>query len=104
MRGPIHVVPNGLDATPPIRAPRDPDPTIAVVSRLVPHKRVDLLLGQLAPVAQAVPRLRVDIVGSGPERARLQGLSAELGLQPTWSRSTASSPTTPATPCWSAPG
>jgi glycosyltransferase involved in cell wall biosynthesis len=80
MRGPIHVVPNGLDATPPIRAPRDPDPTIAVVSRLVPHKRVDVLLGQLVPVAAAVPRLRVDIVGDGPERARLQGLADELGL------------------------
>jgi len=80
MRGPIHIVPNGLDATSPIRAPRDPDPTIAVVSRLVPHKRVDLLLGQLVPVARAVPRLRVDVVGDGPERARLQGLAAELGL------------------------
>lgn len=80
MRGPIHVVPNGIDETPPIRAPRDPDPTIAVVSRLVPHKRVDILLGQLVPVAAAVPRLRVDIVGDGPERARLQGLAAELGL------------------------
>ena len=80
LRGPIHVVPNGIDQAPPIRAPRDPDPTIAVVSRLVPHKRVDLLLGQLVPVAAAVPRLRVDIVGDGPERARLQGLAAELGL------------------------
>jgi glycosyltransferase involved in cell wall biosynthesis len=80
MRGPIHIVPNGLDTTPPIRSPRDPDPTIAVVSRLVPHKRVDLLLGQLVPVAQALPRLRVDIVGNGPERARLESLAAELGL------------------------
>lgn len=84
LRGPIHVVPNGIEqagsATAPIRSPRDPDPTIAVVSRLVPHKRVDLLLGQLVTVAQAVPRLRVDIVGDGPERARLQGLTAELGL------------------------
>ncbi|MCO1660266.1 glycosyltransferase family 4 protein [Pseudonocardia humida] len=80
LRGPIHVVPNGIDTTPPIRSPRDPEPTIAVVSRLVPHKRVDLLLGQLVPVAAAIPRLRVDIVGDGPERARLQGLAAELGL------------------------
>jgi glycosyltransferase involved in cell wall biosynthesis len=80
LRGPIHVVPNGIDPAPPIRAPRDPDPTIAVVSRLVPHKRVDLLLGQLVPVAAALPRLRVDVVGDGPERARLQQLAAELGL------------------------
>jgi glycosyltransferase involved in cell wall biosynthesis len=79
-RGPIHIVPNGNDAAPSLRAPRDPDPTITLVSRLVPHKRVDLLLGQLAAVAAAVPRLRVDIVGDGPERTRLTTLAAELGL------------------------
>jgi glycosyltransferase involved in cell wall biosynthesis len=79
-RGPIHIVPNGNDAAPRVRAPRDPDPTIAVVSRLVPHKRVDLLLAQLASVAADVPRLRVDVVGDGPERQRLVELAAELGL------------------------
>jgi glycosyltransferase involved in cell wall biosynthesis len=79
-RGPIHIVPNGNDAAPAVRAPRDPDPTIAVVTRLVPHKRVDLLLAQLASVAADVPRLRVDIVGDGPEGPRLVELAAELGL------------------------
>jgi glycosyltransferase involved in cell wall biosynthesis len=79
-RGPIHIVPNGNDAAPTLRAPRDPDPTIAVVSRLVPHKRVDLLLAQLASVAADVPQLRVDVVGDGPERPRLTTLAAELGL------------------------
>ena len=79
-RGPIHIVPNGNDAAPTLRAPRDPDPTIAVVSRLVPHKRVDLLLAQLASVAADVPRLRVDVVGDGPDRLRLATLASELGL------------------------
>lgn len=79
-RGPIHIVPNGNDAAPALRAPRDPDPTIAVVTRLVPHKRLDLLLAQLSSVAADVPRLRVDIVGDGPERLRLTALAAELGL------------------------
>lgn len=79
-RGPIHIVPNGNSATPEVRSPRDPDPTITVVSRLVPHKRVDVLLAQLASTATAVPKLRVDIVGDGPERTRLSTLSAELGL------------------------
>ena len=79
-RGPIHIVPNGNSATPEVRAPRDPDPTIALVSRLVPHKRVDVLLAQLATTAAAIPKLRVDIVGDGPERVRLIRLAAELGL------------------------
>lgn len=79
-RGPIHIVPNGSVEGPDVRAPRDPEPTITIVSRLVPHKRVDVLLAQLATTAAAVPGLRVDIVGEGPERARLTLLAAELGL------------------------
>ena len=51
-----------------------------MVSRLVPHKRVDVLLAQLAITVAAEPKLRVDIVGDGPERTRLQILAAELGL------------------------
>jgi Glycosyl transferases group 1 len=39
-----------------------------------------VLLAQLAVTAAAVPNLRVDIVGDGPERIRLTTLSAELGL------------------------
>ena len=79
-RGPIHIVPNGNSATPAVRSPRDPEPTITIVARLVPHKRVDVLLAQLAVTVAAVPDLRVDIVGDGPERIRLTTLAAELGL------------------------
>jgi len=81
--GPIFVVPNGTIDLPTAVGPRDPDPTIAVVTRLVPHKRVDLLLGEVAAVAQRIPRLRVDIVGDGPERLRLQQLVVDLTLQST---------------------
>ena len=63
-----------------MRSPRDPEPTITVVTRLVPHKRVDVLLAQLAITASVVPKLRVDIVGNGTERIRLTTLAAELGL------------------------
>ena len=79
-RGPIHIVPNGSSASPEVRSPRDPEPTITVVTRLVPHKRVDVLLAQLAITASVVPKLRVDIVGNGTERFRLTTLAAELGL------------------------
>jgi glycosyltransferase involved in cell wall biosynthesis len=80
-RGPIFVVPNGTHRLPATDAFRSATPTIVVVSRLVPHKRIELLLGHLPAVVGQIPDLRVEVVGDGPERARLQGLSADLGLQ-----------------------
>lgn len=81
--GPIFVVPNGTVDVPETVGPRDPDPTVTVVTRLVPHKRVDLLLVHVAAAAQEIPRLRVHIVGDGPEKARLQQIAADLGLHST---------------------
>jgi hypothetical protein len=81
--GPIFVVPNGTIEVPAVTGPRDPHPTVTVVSRLVQHKRIDLLLGEVAVAAGQIPNLRVDLVGDGPERARLEGLVLDLGLQAT---------------------
>lgn len=78
--GPVHVVPNGTIDVPARPGPRDPEPTIGVVSRLVPHKRLDLLLGQFAVAARSIPNLRLEIVGDGPEKPRLQQLAMDLGL------------------------
>ncbi|MBV9729188.1 MAG: glycosyltransferase family 4 protein, partial [Pseudonocardiales bacterium] len=82
-QGPVFIIPNGTIDVPALSGPRDPDPTITVVSRLVPHKRIEFLLGQIASVAPQIPRLRVNIVGDGPERARLRGLVLDLGLRST---------------------
>lgn len=79
-QGPIHIVPNGTGAVPDTVGPRDPDPTITIVSRLVPHKRVDILIGQIAAAATRVPNLRVEVVGDGPERARLEQVVLDLGM------------------------
>ena len=81
--GPIYIVPNGTQVVPAATGERAAAPKIVVVSRLVPHKRVDLLLSHLPTVAAQVPGLRVDIVGDGPERSWLQGLVADLGLRGT---------------------
>jgi glycosyltransferase involved in cell wall biosynthesis len=81
--GPIFVVPNGTIDIPDTLGPRHPDPTITVVSRLVPHKRIDLLLGQVAVATRSIPRLRLDIVGDGPEKSRLQHIAADLGMDST---------------------
>lgn len=77
---PIFVVPNGSIEVPPTVEPRGSDPTITVVSRLVPHKRIDLLLSQVAVALRSFPRLKVEIVGEGPELPRLQQITTELGL------------------------
>jgi hypothetical protein len=75
------VVPNGTIDVPAQIGPRTPHPTVVVVNRLVPHKRLDFLLAQFAAVLAAVPKLRLEIVGDGPERSRLQGLAADLDIQ-----------------------
>lgn len=80
LRGPIAIVPNGTAAPTAEIGPRDPDPTIAVVSRLVPHKRLDLLLSALTSVAHRVPRLRVDVVGDGTELSALRDLARRYDL------------------------
>jgi hypothetical protein len=77
------VVPNGTVLPAQVDGRRSTRPTVVLVSRLVPHKRVDLLLGHVATVAARLPGLRVEIVGDGPDRPRLQNLAADLGLQST---------------------
>ncbi len=53
---------------------------IFAVSRLTPHKRIDLILRAIAlPVARQV---RAVIAGEGPERAALERLAAELNVAP----------------------
>ncbi|PWW59548.1 glycosyltransferase family 4 protein [Actinokineospora spheciospongiae] len=80
-RGPVFIVPNGNEPSVLRAGPRDPDPTIVLVSRLVAHKRVDLLLRALPEVLTAVPNLRVEVIGDGPLRRPLELLAGELGLR-----------------------
>jgi glycosyltransferase involved in cell wall biosynthesis len=81
LRGPIYVVPNGLEPLPPSRVPRSPAPSIAVVTRLVPHKRLDLLVGAVPSLLRRMPDLRVTIGGTGPMRDGLLAQVRELGLE-----------------------
>jgi glycosyltransferase involved in cell wall biosynthesis len=80
-RNPIFVVPNG--APPPASAtvPRTETPTIAVVNRLVPHKRVDLLIRAIPDLIRRWPNLHVDIAGGGTERPMLDHLARGLGVR-----------------------
>ncbi|GLZ50571.1 glycosyltransferase family 4 protein [Actinomycetospora sp. NBRC 106378] len=79
--GPIDVVPNGMNTTITSGTRRRAEkPTIVLTSRLVPHKRVDLLLHAVSAALPDVPDLQVEIIGDGPELTTLRRMAVELGL------------------------
>jgi len=80
-RNPIFIVPNGAPPAAPTTVPRCAAPTIAVVNRLVPHKRIDLLIRAIPALVRCWPRLHVDIAGCGSESASLKQLAGELGVR-----------------------
>ncbi len=56
---------------------KEGEPLAVCVGRLVPEKRYNLAL---AGVARVAPRVRLAIVGDGPERLRLEALAARSGV------------------------
>ena len=81
----VHVVHNGT-ALPPAPAQgtgssRCPRPRVAVVGRLVPHKRVELAMDAVAELAGTVPDIELVVVGSGWWSGRLARHAAALGIQ-----------------------
>ena len=81
LRGPVHIVPNGIDPLPASCVGRSPDPSIAVVTRLVPHKRLHLLVEAVPDLLKRWPALRVDIAGTGPAGGSLAARVRDLGLE-----------------------
>jgi glycosyltransferase involved in cell wall biosynthesis len=87
--GPIEVVPNGVDLSPfqqaapvareSLRLGPD-DVGLIYVGRLGPEKNLTFLLRTLAGVRAAAPRVRLVLVGAGPEADNLRGLAQGLGI------------------------
>ena len=73
----------GYPVTPPApdfaRRPAE-HPTFLYCGRLAPEKGVGLLLRAFARIVGELPRLRLRLIGDGPERARLQRLASDLGV------------------------
>lgn len=82
LEGVIEVVPNGCsgNGSVPVQHVRAEEPTIVVTSRMVPHKRIDLLLHAVSAALPHVPRLQVHLIGDGPELTILRRTAVELGL------------------------
>jgi phosphatidylinositol alpha-1,6-mannosyltransferase len=55
-------------------------PVVVCVSRLVPRKGQDALIGALPAVRRRVPGAALLLVGGGPDRARLARLAADVGV------------------------
>jgi len=81
LRGPIHVVPNGVVPLTGATVHRSRHPSLVVVGRLVPQKRIGVLIRLMPSLLDRWPDLTLDVAGTGPEFTRLRGLVQELGLQ-----------------------
>lgn len=80
----IAVIPNAIEATGekfPERKSRQKELLVGTVGALVPRKGQKYLLRAFARVAESLPKARLEIVGEGSERQRLQREIKSLGLE-----------------------
>ena len=80
-RGPVYIVPNGVERPLPSSVVRSPTPAIAVVTRLAPHKQLDHLVQAVPDLLRRWPELRVDIAGTGIAEDALRAQAHRLGLE-----------------------
>lgn len=79
----VHLAPMGVDTKVVFRssdAGSRENETAVFVGRLVKGKGVDILLRAMARISSAGHRLRLVIVGDGPERQALESLALDLNL------------------------
>ena len=70
-----HAVPPGI-----ARRERHDAPVVAFAGRLVPEKGADIAIRAFARIVAPFPTARLWIAGAGPERAGLETLGKELGI------------------------
>jgi glycosyltransferase involved in cell wall biosynthesis len=78
--GRTRVIYNGTPEIPLPRLGKSPVPRIAVLGRLVPHKRVEIVLQAAADLRRTHPDLVVDVVGEGWWHDQLVEAAAGLGI------------------------
>jgi glycosyltransferase involved in cell wall biosynthesis len=76
----VAVVHNGTEPPPPIAVPRSTEPTLCVVGRLVPHKRVEHAIDVVAVLRAEHPELTLRVVGSGWWEDELRKYAAAKGV------------------------
>lgn len=92
--GPMHLIPNGVDAAlfqnPSWQNPdegttnsekkRRGEKTVITVSRLVYKNGIDTFVRAIAELRKKIPEIRGVVVGDGPERERLMTIARETGV------------------------
>lgn len=78
----ITVVPGGIDVEAIIKSPvvKRSSPVIVSVGRLVKYKHMDALIESMNLLSRKYPRLKLEIIGSGPEKKNLVRLIEKRGL------------------------
>jgi glycosyltransferase involved in cell wall biosynthesis len=77
----IELAHNGLPPVPEYTVmERRPEPTVIVLSRLVPHKQIDHVIRALPALAQEFPDVRLRVMGDGWWSESLHLFTEELGL------------------------
>lgn len=61
--------------------PRDPEPSLVVLGRLVPHKRVEHAMDVVAALREEFPGLRLRVIGAGWWHDELVRYAHELGIE-----------------------
>jgi glycosyltransferase involved in cell wall biosynthesis len=75
----VRVVHNGVDRA-SVTAQRSPTPRLVVVTRLVPHKRIEHAFDLVAQLADRHPALHLDVIGEGWWRPELERTLARSGV------------------------
>ena len=80
---PVTIVPNGIDgeAIAEAAANATAGPPFLYVGRLIPEKRVDLLLEAIARIHESHCGPLLTVIGSGPDLSRLKAIAARLHLE-----------------------
>jgi len=74
------VIPNGAEPLSPVDE-KAPVPTIACLGRLVPHKRIEIVLDALPRLRATHPDLHLNVIGAGPWEERLLDHAKALGVE-----------------------
>jgi len=78
--GRIEVIHNGTTVPPAMSTPASPTPLVLVLGRLVPHKRVEHAIDEVARLRSRVPGIRLAVVGDGWWRRELDAYVERLGV------------------------
>lgn len=76
----VTVVHNGTPELPEPQVERDSQPSLVVLGRLVPHKRVEIAMRTVARLKSQIPGLRLTIAGSGWWEPQLRQAAEDLDI------------------------